>query len=342
MANRRLLPIGALIVSLIVFGGALVFALQPSASPSPASPTAIQAAATPITGTSIAVAANNTVTSAPIAEVVATATLAATATPPPSPTRPPSVTTRVASTPTTAPPVAVAPTAPPVAPTIVPAVPTVAAAAAVEPTPAPGVSAGALPPAITPAAVPPPSNPQVIPPTATPPLAPVPAKAPPANLPPVTSGAAPRSVGVPIRVVIPTIGVDAAVEQVGVTADGAMDTPADPWDTGWYAPGVKPGQTGNAAIAGHVDYHGIGPVVFWDLNKLAVGAEVLVVTDAGQTLHFVVRGSEYYTDDNAPLMDIFGPANTIDLNLITCGGTFDPTTRHYDQRLVVFTTYAGQ
>jgi sortase (surface protein transpeptidase) len=143
-------------------------------------------------------------------------------------------------------------------------------------------------------------------------------------------------------VIIPSIGVDASVEQVGVTADGAMDTPADPWNTGWYAPGVRPGEAGNAAIAGHVDYHGIGPVVFWDLNKLAVGAEVLVVTDTGQTLRFTVRGSEYYTDSNAPLLDIFGPANTVNLNLITCGGTFDPATRHYDQRLVVFTSYAGR
>ncbi len=336
MANRRLLPIGALIVSLIVFGGALVFALQPAASTPPASPTVLQAAATPIVGTSIAVAANSTATSAPIAEVVETATVpvsvAATATAPSSPTRAPSVTTRVASavapTPTTAPPVAVVPTVAPVAP--------------VEPTPTPGVSAGALPPAITPAAAPPPNNPAVVPPTATPLPAPVPTKAPPANIPPVTTGTVPRNVGLPVRVIIPSIGVDAAVEQVGVTADGVMDTPANPWNTAWYAPGVKPGQLGNAAIAGHVDYHGIGPVVFWDLNKLAVGAEVLVVTDAGQTLRFVVRGSEYYTDDNAPLLDIFGPANTVDLNLITCGGTFDPTTRHYDQRLVVFTAYAGQ
>jgi len=143
-------------------------------------------------------------------------------------------------------------------------------------------------------------------------------------------------------VIIPSLGVNASVEQVGVTAEGTMDTPTDPWDTGWYAPGVKPGQTGNAAIAGHVDYHGIGPVVFWDLNKLTVGAEVLLVTDTGQTLRFTVRGSEYYTEANAPLLDIFGPANTVNLNLITCGGTFDPNTRHYDQRLVVFTSYAGR
>jgi len=55
-----------------------------------------------------------------------------------------------------------------------------------------------------------------------------------------------------------------------------------------------------------------------------------------------ITGSEYYTPDNAPLQDIFGAATTLNLNLITCGGTFDPATRHYDQRLVVFTSYAGR
>ncbi len=145
-----------------------------------------------------------------------------------------------------------------------------------------------------------------------------------------------------MRILIPSLGIDAQVEQVGVDAEGNMATPEDPWNTGWYAPGPRPGQAGNSAIAGHVDYHGIGAVVFWDLNKLAVGAEVIVVTDTGQQLRFTVRGSEYYRPENAPLQEIFGPANTVNLNLITCGGTFNPATRHYDQRLVVFTTYAGQ
>ena len=121
-----------------------------------------------------------------------------------------------------------------------------------------------------------------------------------------------------------------------------MATPEDPWNTAWYAPGARPGQRGNAAIAGHVDYAGIGPVVFWDLSKLAVGAEVLVVTDSGQTLRFTVRGGEHYRPANAPLQEIFGATNNVNLNLITCGGTFDPATREYDQRYVVFTTYAGQ
>ena len=121
-----------------------------------------------------------------------------------------------------------------------------------------------------------------------------------------------------------------------------MATPQNPWNTGWYAPGTRPGAIGNAAIAGHVDYHDIGEVIFWELRNIAVGAEVIVTTDSGQTLRFIVRDMAYYRPDNAPLVSIFGPAATPNLNLITCGGTFNPATRQYDQRFVVYTTYAGQ
>ncbi len=145
-----------------------------------------------------------------------------------------------------------------------------------------------------------------------------------------------------MRVRIPSLGIDAAVEPVGVDADGNMATPEDPWNTAWYAPGARPGQNGNAAIAGHVDYHGIGEVVFWDLNKLGPGDEVFVDTADGKTLRFVVNDSTYFRPATAPLERIFGAANTPNLNLITCGGAFNPTTREYDQRLVVFTTYAGE
>jgi sortase (surface protein transpeptidase) len=167
------------------------------------------------------------------------------------------------------------------------------------------------------------------------------ARAAPATVPPVATAPPASGVGAPVRLLIPSIGVDAAVEQVATDADGNMATPADPWNTAWYAPGPRPGQPGNAAIAGHVDYNAIGPVVFWDLRNLAPGSEVLVVTDSGMTLRFVVRDSAYYRPENAPLAAIFGPSAEANLNLITCGGTFNPVTRQYDQRLVVFAAFAG-
>src|SRR5579875_2441204 len=60
---------------------------------------------------------------------------------------------------------------------------------------------------------------------------------------------------VPNRLRIPTIGLDARVESVGVTAQGTMGVPTDPQDVGWYAPGVRPGESGDAVDVDLSDGH---------------------------------------------------------------------------------------
>jgi len=64
--------------------------------------------------------------------------------------------------------------------------------------------------------------------------------------------AAPHSA--PVRLVIPRLGVDAAVERVATDVRGAMDVPRDYRDAAWYAPGVAPGDGGDAVIDGHLDW----------------------------------------------------------------------------------------
>src|SRR4051812_34701143 len=86
---------------------------------------------------------------------------------------------------------------------------------------------------------------------------------------------APVRAGQPVRVKIPIIGVDAAVEQVGKTPDGAMDVPHDYSETAWYNLGPRPGEPGNAVIDGHVDST-TGKAVFWDLRKLTRGDRIVV------------------------------------------------------------------
>lgn len=149
------------------------------------------------------------------------------------------------------------------------------------------------------------------------------------------------NVGIPVSLSIPAIGVNAPVIQVGVDANGNMDSPKTATDTAWYAPGARPGQPGNAAIAGHIDFAGVGPAVFWDLQLLGVGSEIFVADDQGKQRRFVVTGIESYVADQAPLERIFGPASTANLNLISCLGNFDPVTRSYDRRIVVYTTWDG-
>jgi sortase A len=142
----------------------------------------------------------------------------------------------------------------------------------------------------------------------------------------------------PVRVKIPKIKVDADVEYVGLAPDGAMDVPKNYDNTAWYQLGPRPGERGNAAIAGHVDSK-TGRAVFWDLPKLRPGDEVFVVGDDGVERKFVVREIQTYKRTDAPLDRIFGPTSNRHLNLITCDSTssFNRTTQEYAANVVVYT-----
>ena len=144
---------------------------------------------------------------------------------------------------------------------------------------------------------------------------------------------------IPVKLAIPAIGVTAPVELVGLTADGAMDVPKQWSDVGWYEYGPTPGTVGNAAIAGHLDST-TAPAVFWRLGSLKVGDKVLVTLSNGTTVTFVVKQKVSYPYNAAPIAKVFGPASTPNLNLITCGGSWDAFTKNYSNRTVVYTTKA--
>ena len=73
------------------------------------------------------------------------------------------------------------------------------------------------------------------------------------------------------RIRVPSIGVDAAIENKNITRDGVMESPSGPDVVAWYDFSAKPGLGGNAVFSGHVDYVQRGPAVFWDLRKLVDG-----------------------------------------------------------------------
>lgn len=141
---------------------------------------------------------------------------------------------------------------------------------------------------------------------------------------------------IPVRLRIPAIGVDATVEHVGKTPDGAMDVPKSVWDVAWYAPGTKPGNPGNAVIDGHLDGYNIPAAVFINLRGLQPGNKIYVSDSSGKELTFEVYDSQVYPYNAAPLDKIFGKANEPHLNLITCNGNWDVNQQNYNQRLIVF------
>ena len=142
--------------------------------------------------------------------------------------------------------------------------------------------------------------------------------------------------GLPVRLRIPAIGVDAAVEGVGLTPEGAMDLPLHPDTVGWYSLGVKPGKNGSAVFAGHLDWYNGKTAVFRNLSTLREGDILSIETDKGRFLLFAVREIRSYNpDDLAP--DVFSSSGSSHLNLITCGGALDSVRKIYSKRIVVFT-----
>ncbi len=145
-----------------------------------------------------------------------------------------------------------------------------------------------------------------------------------------------EKIGVPVRIEIPSIALDAAIEKVALTKGRTLDVPKHPFDTGWYDLGPRPGQKGSAVIDGHVNWMYGATAVFADLHKLKPGDKITVQDDKGALITFVVRESRSYAA-SAHAADVFrsndGKAH---LNIITCDGVWDKRAQQYSKRLVVF------
>lgn len=141
---------------------------------------------------------------------------------------------------------------------------------------------------------------------------------------------------VPSSIAIPAIDVNAAIEPVGILENGQMGVPQEVNNVGWFEPGIKPGSNGNAVLAGHVDSK-TGPAIFFDLEKLEAGDEVIVKDAEGKQLTFVVQSKKSYERSLAPIEEVFGSSDAKKLNLITCTGDFDRAEGTHEERLVVYT-----
>lgn len=141
--------------------------------------------------------------------------------------------------------------------------------------------------------------------------------------------------GLPVRLIIPAIDVNATIEYVGNNALGEMDTTKGSSNVAWYKYSALPGDLGSAVIAGHVVGLNGQSGVFIDLAKLQEGDTISVVDAKGLSASFTVRLSQIY-NPNQTGDNIFNSTGGAHLNLITCAGEWDPAAHHYLNRLVVF------
>jgi hypothetical protein len=156
---------------------------------------------------------------------------------------------------------------------------------------------------------------------------------------PVADGTVPAATGTdaPKRLRIPALGLDASVDAVGVEpATGDFAVPPGVDRVGWYryGPGFSAG-TGSIVIAGHVDSAAEGRGAFFELGSLGAGDTVTLAGTAGKARQFEVVARERYAKTAIPLEKYFARDGAVRLTLITCGGPFDPGTRHYRDNVVV-------
>ena len=137
----------------------------------------------------------------------------------------------------------------------------------------------------------------------------------------------------PKRLIIPTLNVDSYVQKVGVDQNTQIAVPNNIHIAGWFVDSVLPGADGLSIIDGHVNGRNSDEGVFKRLKELKQGDEVIVESGDGTRTTFKVYSGESLPKDSVA-DKLFSQVPTIrrQLNLITCTGTYDSTSRTYSDR----------
>lgn len=139
----------------------------------------------------------------------------------------------------------------------------------------------------------------------------------------------------PVRLMVPSVGLEVALEPVGVTADGQMEIPDDADRAGWYRHGPAPGDAkGSVVMAAHVDSKA-GPGAFLALTEVAEGDEVVVVLADGTRAAYRIVGGEQVAKTDLAVDELFSRDGDPVLRLVTCTGEWSPRMGQYTDNLVI-------
>lgn len=146
----------------------------------------------------------------------------------------------------------------------------------------------------------------------------------------------PLAAAPPVGLQIPAVDIEVDVVAVGVDDDGQMEIPVSGQEVGWYRYGAAPGEgQGSAVLASHVDTLAEGRGVLARLTELDAGDLVSVTLADGSVLDYRVTGRRTVakTDlDTGLLFDRSGPEQ---LQLVTCGGPWQPERSSYRDNVIV-------
>ena len=142
--------------------------------------------------------------------------------------------------------------------------------------------------------------------------------------------------------------VNAAVQADQLNADGSLFIPANPRTVSWSSQDMAPGSShGTIILVGHVNYGGV-PGAFSDLADYRTGQIITLVLADGRHLTYAVAAEPLEVNKNKlgprrqELFDqthpygLPGHPTSSRLLLLSCGGTFDNATGHYESNIFVY------
>jgi sortase (surface protein transpeptidase) len=81
--------------------------------------------------------------------------------------------------------------------------------------------------------------------------------------------------------------------------------------------------------------------VFFQLRTLQPGDQITVNLADGVVATFQVKSVVMYQKTQFPDPQVYGSSGSSELQLVTCGGTFDSQTGHYLSNIVVYSSFVS-
>ncbi len=143
----------------------------------------------------------------------------------------------------------------------------------------------------------------------------------------------------PKIVTIPKLNAKGRVRQMTIGKDGLLESPKNIYDAGWFNQSAKPGSQGGAVL---LDGHVSGPTqkgVFYKLESLKKDDIVTIERGDGQKIDYKVVRVEVKKATDVDMAQMLLPVTqgSHGLNLITCTGKFNSSSKTYEDRALVFT-----
>lgn len=134
---------------------------------------------------------------------------------------------------------------------------------------------------------------------------------------------------------IPSLGIDSYIQKMGADQNGKIAVPTNVHLAGWYQKSSVIGTKGISVIVGHVSGKNTDGV-FKHLNQLKPDDTFEVERGDGKRFFYQVMSSKQIKESEAANY-LFSKSRGVEsqLNLITCGGTYDTVNHQYEDRIII-------